>query len=59
MKFVPEEGHLQEGFDFAGYLDGLYGYAMVLARDVTEANLMQGTCHRVLRAIAKLRPDAM
>ena len=41
MKFVPEEGHRQEGFDFVGYLDGFYGYAMVLARDVTEADLMQ------------------
>src|SRR5258708_14485329 len=38
--------------------DGLYGYAMVLSRDRTEAeDLVQETCVRAVQAIESLRPD--
>jgi RNA polymerase sigma-70 factor (ECF subfamily) len=38
--------------------DGLYGYAMVLSRDPTEAeDLVQETCVRAIQAIENLRPD--
>jgi RNA polymerase sigma-70 factor (ECF subfamily) len=37
---------------------GLYGYAMVLSRDRTEAeDLVQETCVRAIQAIENLRPD--
>jgi|HubBroStandDraft_6_1064221.scaffolds.fasta_scaffold00503_15 RNA polymerase sigma-70 factor (ECF subfamily) len=39
--------------------DGLYGYAMVLSRDRTEAeDLVQETCVRAIQAIENLRPDS-
>jgi RNA polymerase sigma-70 factor (ECF subfamily) len=39
--------------------DGLYGYAMVLSRDRTEAeDLVQETCVRAVQAIESLRPDS-
>jgi RNA polymerase sigma-70 factor (ECF subfamily) len=39
--------------------DGLYGYAMVLSRDRTEAeDLVQETCVRAVRAIESVRPDS-
>jgi RNA polymerase sigma-70 factor (ECF subfamily) len=38
---------------------GLYGYAMVLSRDRTEAeDLVQETCVRAIQAIENLRPDS-
>jgi len=38
-------------------LDGLYGYAMVLSRDRTEAeDLVQETCVRAVQAIESLQP---
>jgi RNA polymerase sigma-70 factor (ECF subfamily) len=39
--------------------DGLYGYAMVLSRDRTEAeDLVQETCVRAIQAIESLRPGS-
>ncbi|HEX4167452.1 MAG TPA: sigma-70 family RNA polymerase sigma factor [Bryobacteraceae bacterium] len=40
------------------YLDGLYGYAMTLARNEAEAeDLVQETYLRAVRAFGQLRPD--
>src|SRR5580700_6643570 len=40
-------------------VDGLYGYALVLSRNRTEAeDLVQETCLRALRAMERLRPDS-
>jgi RNA polymerase sigma-70 factor, ECF subfamily len=40
-------------------LDGLYGYAMVLSRNRTEAeDLVQETCVRAVQAIETLRPGS-
>ena len=56
VTFPPEKSHffsqvLDEVFD------GLYGYAMVLSRDRTEAeDLVQETCVRAIQAIESLRP---
>lgn len=45
--------------DFQEYLDGLYGYALVLSRNQAEAeDLVQETCLRALRAMERLRPDS-
>ena len=56
MRFAPEESRLRTGFDFAEYLDGLYGYAMVLSRNSAEAeDLVQETCLRALRGMDGLR----
>lgn len=39
--------------------DGLYGYAMVLTRDRTEAeDLVQETCVRAVKAMESLQPDS-
>jgi RNA polymerase sigma-70 factor, ECF subfamily len=39
--------------------DGLYGYAMILSRDRTEAeDLVQETCVRAIKAIESLRPGS-
>ena len=58
MRFGPGHGHPQQKLDFGEYLDGLYGYAMVLSRNSTEAeDLVQETCLRALRAIDRLRAD--
>ena len=41
------------------YLDGLYGYAMTLARNKAEAeDLVQETYLRALQAFGQLRPDS-
>jgi len=58
MRFGPGHGQPQQRLDFSEYLDGLYGYAMVLSRNRTEAeDLVQETCLRALRAIGRLRAD--
>jgi RNA polymerase sigma-70 factor (ECF subfamily) len=42
-----------------GYIDGLFGYAMVLTRRRSEAeDLVQETCFRAIGAMAHLRPDS-
>lgn len=56
MSFGPANAHPQQKPDFGEYLNGLYGYAMVLSRNGIEAeDLVQETCLRALRAIDGLR----
>ena len=58
MSFGPETGQSETTVDLNGYLDGLYGYAVVLSRNSTEAeDLVQETCLRALRSMGQLRPD--
>jgi len=58
MRFWPSEGRPHAGFDFGEYLDGLYGYAMVLSRNASQAeDLVQETCLRALRSVSHLRAD--
>jgi RNA polymerase sigma-70 factor, ECF subfamily len=58
MRLRPANGHSHQRVDFSEYLDGLYGYAMVLSRNSSEAeDLVQETCLRALRAIDGLRAD--
>lgn len=58
MRLGSDYGRPQEKFDFSEYLDGLYGYAIVLSRNSTEAeDLVQETCLRALRAIDGLRGE--
>jgi RNA polymerase sigma factor (sigma-70 family) len=58
MSFGPVNGQSQPGIDFSTYLDGLYGYAVVLSRNSAEAeDLVQEACRRALRSIGQLRPD--
>ena len=48
--------HAEPRADFGEYLDGLYGYAMVLSRNTAEAeDLVQETCLRALRSADGLR----
>jgi len=59
MRGGPNHGQQGERLDFDEYLDGLYGYAMVLSRNRTEAeDLVQETCLRALRAIGRLRAQS-
>jgi RNA polymerase sigma-70 factor, ECF subfamily len=56
MRFGTNDGQPHPKLDFSEYLDGLYGYAMVLSRNSTEAeDLVQETCLRALRGIDRLR----
>jgi RNA polymerase sigma-70 factor (ECF subfamily) len=49
----------KQGFDLNQFLDGLYGYAMVLSRNRAEAeDLVQETCLRALRGMSHLRAEA-
>src|ERR1700747_1239884 len=58
MRLGSNHAQPQEKLDFGEYLDGLYGYAMVLSRNRTEAeDLVQETCLRALRAVGRLRDD--
>jgi RNA polymerase sigma-70 factor, ECF subfamily len=59
MRYGPDHGQQRQGLDFGEYLDGLYGYAMVLSHNRAEAeDLVQETCLRALRAIDRLRADS-
>jgi RNA polymerase sigma-70 factor, ECF subfamily len=59
MKSGPGNTCTPVTIDFARYLDALYSYAVVLSRNRTEAeDLVQETCLRALRAMARLRPDS-
>ena len=59
MRLVPRGGHPQPTIDLSEYVDGLYGYALVLSRNRTEAeDLVQETCLRAIRAMERLRPDS-
>jgi RNA polymerase sigma-70 factor, ECF subfamily len=58
MSVGPAAGQSQERLDFGEYLDGLYGYAMVLSRNNAEAeDLVQETCLRALRGMNGLRSN--
>jgi RNA polymerase sigma-70 factor, ECF subfamily len=59
MSSGPNHGQQERNFDFEEYLDGLYGYAMVLSHNRTEAeDLVQETCLRALRAFHRLRAES-
>ena len=58
-KVESSNGRPQQRLDFGEYLDGLYGYAMVLSRNSAEAeDLVQETCLRALRGVDGLRDDS-
>jgi RNA polymerase sigma-70 factor, ECF subfamily len=58
MRLRPANGQTHQRLDFSEYLDGLYGYAMVLSKNSAEAeDLVQETCLRALRAIDGLRAE--
>jgi RNA polymerase sigma-70 factor, ECF subfamily len=59
MIFGPEKGHPRTQIELDTYLDGLYGYAVVLSRNSVEAeDLVQETCLRALRSAGQLRPNS-
>jgi RNA polymerase sigma-70 factor, ECF subfamily len=59
MKFGLGNSRTELAVNFPEYLDGLYSYAFVLSRNQAEAqDLVQETCLRALRAMARLRPDS-
>jgi RNA polymerase sigma-70 factor, ECF subfamily len=59
MTLGHRSSHPESGLDLTEYLDGLYGYALILTRNHSEAeDLVQETCFRALRAMARLRPDS-
>lgn len=59
MRLGPSNGHTPLTVDLQEYLDGLYSYSLVLSRNQAEAeDLVQETCLRALRAMARLRPDS-
>jgi RNA polymerase sigma-70 factor, ECF subfamily len=59
MRLRPVNGQPQQRLNFDEYLDGLFGYAIVLSRNRAEAeDLVQETCLRALRAIERLRSDS-
>lgn len=54
-----ENGYGQFTGSLDQYLDGLYGYALVLSRNRAVAeDLVQETCLRAIRSEPKLRPDS-
>jgi RNA polymerase sigma-70 factor, ECF subfamily len=56
---VKHTGNKQPAVDLGEFLDGLYGYAVVLSRSVTEAeDLVQETCLRAIQSMGRLRPDS-
>ena len=56
MRLGRAKGQLQQRLDLTEYLDGLYGYAIVLSRNSAEAeDLVQETCLRALRGMGRLR----
>jgi RNA polymerase sigma-70 factor, ECF subfamily len=59
MRYGPDHGRKRQGLEFSDYLDGLYGYAMVLSHNRADAeDLVQETCLRALRAIDRLREQS-
>ena len=58
MRLRSLSGQPQQRLDFSHYLDGLYGYAMVLSRNSAQAeDLVQETCLRALRGMDRLRSE--
>jgi len=59
MDLGPRKGYPQAAVNLSEFLDSLYSYALVLSRNNAEAeDLVQETCLRALRAMARLRPDS-
>jgi RNA polymerase sigma-70 factor, ECF subfamily len=59
MKLGPGNNHMPLTIDFSQCLDALYSYAVVLSRNRAESeDLVQETCLRALRGMARLRPDS-
>jgi RNA polymerase sigma-70 factor, ECF subfamily len=59
MRLAPREGVRGPTIDLSEYVDGLYGYALVLSRNRTEAeDWCKETCLRAIRAMDTLRPDS-
>ena len=55
----PQDSSPQTQFSLEPYFDGLYGYAMVLTRNRSDAeDLVQETCVRAIPALGSLRPDS-
>jgi RNA polymerase sigma-70 factor (ECF subfamily) len=49
----------QRAIDFSEYVHGLYGFALILSRNRTDAeDLVQETCLRATRAMERLLPDS-
>jgi len=58
VKWTRTKGRERLRIELNDYLDGLYGYAMVLSRNATDAeDLVQETCLRALRGMQHLRAD--
>jgi RNA polymerase sigma-70 factor, ECF subfamily len=58
VSLEPANGQMPQRLDFSEYLDGLFGYAMVLSRNRAEAeDLVQETCLRALRGMDGLRSN--
>lgn len=56
MSFGPETGQLQTRIEFNTYLDGLYGYAVVLSRNRSEAeDLVEETDYIALLETNQIR----
>ena len=59
MRYGYDHCQQRQRLDFSEYLDGLYGYAMVLSHNRAEAeDLVQETCLRALRGIDGLREQS-
>jgi RNA polymerase sigma-70 factor, ECF subfamily len=59
VRFEQVSSHPQCALDLTQYLDGLYGYALILTRNRSQAeDLVQETCLRALRAVEKLRAES-
>jgi len=59
MRYGPHHGQQRQGLEFSEYLDGLFGYALVLSHNYAEAeDSVQETCLRALRAIDGLREQS-
>ena len=59
MSLALNNGQAKARIDLNQYLDGLYGYAMVLSRNRAEAeDLVQETCLRALRGMDGLRDES-
>jgi RNA polymerase sigma-70 factor, ECF subfamily len=59
MRLGAGAAHPRFRVDLNEYLNGLYGYALVLSGNRTEAeDLVQEACLRAIRAMERLRPDS-
>ena len=59
MKLGRRKDLPQRAIDFSGHVHVLYGYALILSRNRTDAeDLVQETCLRAVRAMERLLPDS-